>query len=426
MSWIEKIILWVGGVFVVFLAAWLRSFLHVLFPSPERAILALKNQTFSNAPSLHNVRVVLGWLDNDYKGNNTTAVSATFASIEGIELCRSARVVSASGAADEWRATMRRKAKDLLRAWHADLAVVGRVDRDGEALSLWFVSSREDDTFANTSGYIYTLRYNHLPDEFVAELHHQICALTLTLVIPKARNDQARRLGLRELAEEVTKLENLFRTLPKPEDRASLYMVYVLAQSSLGEWLGETERLRLAIDRAKEIIEDADLAETADTLFVTRVNLARTMYILGEREGDPKLLEEAVTLFDDTLNEVRHPERASLTAGIKGMAANALRALANRQRNEEHLFRAAEFLESALEVHQQEEDMSLVAITQNNLGLVYLDLAKAARSKDVVEQALSLFDSASTLANEAAMPTLSAMSQNNAGQAHEQLAEMGS
>ena len=425
MTWVDDSLLWIGGVLLVFLGAWFRNFLTVLVPSPQRTILALKNLVFLRSPARDRVRVVLGWLDNDYKGNNTTAVSATFTEIEGIELCHSACIVSASGAADEWRPAIRRKARDLLKTWNADIAVVGRVDKDGDALSLWFISSRDKDMLADTAGNPYALRFNRLSDDFVGDLKVQIRALVLPLVIPKATNDGRRQLGLRQLRAAVPKLENLFRTLAAREDRIPLYMVYVLAQSCLGEWLGEAERLRSAIEKAKEITEGADIGDDADASLATRVNLARTLIVLGEREGNPEYLAESVSLLEEALNSVDDAARASLAAGIKGLTANALRALGNLVGSPDHLRRAASLLESGLDVHQRQSEAPFVAISQNNLGLVYLDLARVLKQRGPLERAISLFDSASRVASQEKMTTLWAMTQNNAGQAHEALAEQG-
>ena len=424
MSWLQDGTLWLAAVFVVFAAAWLRNLLSAVVPGPQRTILALQNLAAQKSPSKDRVRFVLAWFANDPNGNNAKAVSATFAEIGGIELCRSARIVSASGAADDWRPAMRRMAEDLLRAWHADIAVVGRVDKDGDALSLWFVGSGDDDTLADTSSNPYALHLNRLPDSFVDHLQVQVRALVWTLAIPNTTNSSARLIGLRELAAVVPKLDNLFRTLSESDDRLSLCMVYVLAQSTLGEWLGETHRLRSAIARAREITDGPRIGGEDDTLLTTRVNLARTLYLLGEREADSELLEESVSLLEDALHEVRDRDRASIVAGIEGLAANALRVLADLQRDPAHLDRAAGLLESVLEVHRREDDTPLVASTQNNLGLVYLDLARAARRRDAVECAQSLFDAASTVAKQSAMPTLWAMTRNNAGEAHELLAEL--
>lgn len=426
MKWIDDSLIWISGILLVFLGAWSRSFLAILVPSPQRTILALRNLVFPKPPAQDRVRVVLGWLDNDYKGNNATAASVAFTEIEGIELCRSACIVSASGAADEWRPAMRRKARDLLRAWHADIAVVGRVDKDGDVLSLWFINSGDNDTLADTSSIPYTLRFNRLPNEFVDDLKVQICALVLALATPKPMKGSRRQFGLRQLKTAVPKLENLFRMLSAREDRISLCMVYVLAQSCLGEWLGEAERLRSAIERAKEITEDADIGDDTAALLATRVNLARTLYILGEREGNPEYLAESISLLEEALNGVDDPDQALIAAGLRGLAGNALRALGDLEGNPDHLQRAASLLESALDVHQRQAETAFVAISQNNLGLIYLDIANTAKQRDPLERAISLFDSASRMANQENMKTLWAMTQNNTGQAYEALAELGS
>ena len=201
-------------------------------------------------------------------------------------------------------------------------------------------------------------------------------------------------------------------------------MTYVLAQSSLGEWLGDVQRLRSAIEKAKEITEEAAIGEDADELLTIRVNLARSLYILGEREANVAYLAESVSLLDAALNGADHRDQASVAAGIRGLAANALRTLGNLEGNPDRLHRAASLLESALDVHQRQAKANLVAISQNNLGLVYLDIASAAKQRDPLERAVSLFDSASRIARQENMRTLWAMTQNNTGQAHEALAEL--
>lgn len=429
MTWLEggilSIGLFIGGILVVFLRSWLRNFISLFVPSPQRALLALKNLLSRKPPAGERVRFILAWLDNDDSGINTLSVSTKFAEIEGIELRRSARIVSASGAADEWRSTMRRKGKDLLRAWHADIAIIGRVDIDGDAVSLWFVRSDDNDTLADTTSNPYSLRLNRLPNDFVDDLFVQIQALVLVLAIPKAKDDSRRQLGLQQLKTAVPKLENLFRTLSTPTERVSLSMVYVLAQSSLGEWLGEAERLRSAVEKAREVTEGTDIDIGADELLTMRVNLARTLYVLGAREADQGCIAEAINLLEDALESVDHVGQASVAAGIEGISANALRVLGHLKRDPDHLHRAASLLESALDIHQRQGEEEFVAISQNNLGLVHLDIALAEKQRDPLEHAISLFDSASRIASRENMPTLWAMTQNNTGQVYEVFAELG-
>ena len=91
---------------------------------------------------------MLCWSENDGDGRDTRTVADAFTSVEGIELVCSACVVSASGAADDWRLAMREGAIAVLERWNADLAVGGVVkDKDpGRALSLWFMPGEGDGT----------------------------------------------------------------------------------------------------------------------------------------------------------------------------------------------------------------------------------------------------------------------------------------
>lgn len=291
MTWLQDAKLWIAAVISAVLVAWIRNLLSALLPGPQRTLLALKNLALPELPSRRRVRFVLAWLDNDHKGNNTKAVSAMFTDVEDIELCRSARIVSASGAADAWRPAMKRKAKDLLRAWHADIAVFGRVDKDAHALSLWFFTSDDSDTLADSFANPYALHLNRLPDQFFDHLRVQIRTVVLALTIPKTNDENTRFIGLRDLAAAVPKLENLFRTFTATEDRAPLSSVYHLAQSSLGEWLGEPERLRLALEKTREFTDEEIIPGNPNTLLANRVNRARTLYLLAERKADVDQLE---------------------------------------------------------------------------------------------------------------------------------------
>ena len=60
-------------------------------------------------PAEDRFRVVLCWLENDPDGDNMRNVAQAFTSIEGVTLVRSADIVAASGAADDWREAMQRE-----------------------------------------------------------------------------------------------------------------------------------------------------------------------------------------------------------------------------------------------------------------------------------------------------------------------------
>ena len=145
MEWLREIL--IAIVITGVITTWLTGFLNQLVPSPARARLALKN-CWGNRPQRaeDGFRVVLCWLGKDNSGHDTETVAQAFVGIDGISLVRSARIVSATGAADEWRRAMKDSARAILDEWNADLAIVGLVKQSDAVLSLWFVPRCSEDT----------------------------------------------------------------------------------------------------------------------------------------------------------------------------------------------------------------------------------------------------------------------------------------
>ena len=85
----------------------------------QRIWLALKNILRDNPRrSRENFRIVLCWLKGDPKGVHAeTAVESAFRDIGGVELVRSARIVAASGAKDDWQPAMQQKTNKVLKIW---------------------------------------------------------------------------------------------------------------------------------------------------------------------------------------------------------------------------------------------------------------------------------------------------------------------
>ena len=128
-----------GGVFAAVVAAWVTGFLNQFLPSPERARLAVENLWRGNSQRPEEgFRIVLCWLEKDAKGDNTVEVASAFQSpdFEGIKLIRSACIVASLDAWDEWSEDMQQSVRSVLEDWNADLAIVGRVKKSGELLSL--------------------------------------------------------------------------------------------------------------------------------------------------------------------------------------------------------------------------------------------------------------------------------------------------
>ena len=139
----------------------LNRYFGQFLPGPQRAGLAIRNcwhaarNCWRNSPRPKGrFRFVLCWLEDDPTGADTKSVENAFSKIKGINLCRSAVVVKASGAADDRRPFLRRRANKRLKKWDADLAIFGSVMKSEKSLRLCFVP-RWGDSALSQEGRLY-------------------------------------------------------------------------------------------------------------------------------------------------------------------------------------------------------------------------------------------------------------------------------
>ncbi len=192
---------------------WMSGSLCRLLPWAGRSSLAVGNLFRAKLEQSHDrFRFVLCWLDNDRDGKNTDVVVQAFTSVPGVTLVRSARVVKASGAADDWRLAMRRNADAVLECWHADLALVGLVKKPGEVLSLWFIPRLGDGTLGRGDR-PYMLENVTLGEDFHSDLHAQLTAFALAAVAPLSQTELRARVLKEGLMRASRKLASLHRRM---------------------------------------------------------------------------------------------------------------------------------------------------------------------------------------------------------------------
>ena len=193
-----------GAILVAVFRTWLKLFFGQFLPSPQQVRLAIANAFKTRSPRPEQrFRLVLCWLENDRTGRDTGMVAEAFTGTEGIELVLSARVVSASGAADDWRPAMRKGALAVLEMWNADLAVVGSVKDPGKALSLWFVP-REGDGTLTRENKPYESNKATLGPDFHNDFRTELASAALVAVAPLAEPETRGRVlekGLRDATE---------------------------------------------------------------------------------------------------------------------------------------------------------------------------------------------------------------------------------
>ena len=280
---------WIGGIVAAALAAWIKGFFKQFLPPPQRVRLAISNvfKTRSPLPE-QRFRLALCWLENDGTGRDTGTVAEAFTGTEGegIELVRSARVVSAPpGAADDWRPAIRKGALAVLQKWNADVAVVGSVKDPGKALNLWFVPREGDGTLRR--GHLpYELVHVTLQDDFHDDLRTQLTAEALRVAAPLAATEMRSRVletGLNGVTEKIAALlEGGAVPLAR---RATLQIALGTALTTLGKRESGTERLEQAVATYTEALKEYTRERVPLGWAATQNNLGNALATLGERES---------------------------------------------------------------------------------------------------------------------------------------------
>ena len=303
MEWLREIL--IAIVITGVITTWLTGFLNQLVPSPARARLALKN-CWGNRPQRaeDGFRVVLCWLGKDNSGHDTETVAQAFVGIDGISLVRSARIVSATGAADEWRRAMNDSARAILDEWNADLAIVGLVKQSDAVLSLWFVPRCSEDTL-HRGDQPYTLENVTLGADFHHDLRAQLAAMALTSLAPLADGQVRGQVIDKGLHDATAKLISLVegRTIAAGGRKAALQLVLGVALCTLGERERSTKRLDQSVDALRAALKEFT-RHRAPVLWAATLNsLAMALRALGERESGTERLEEAADAYRVVLEE---------------------------------------------------------------------------------------------------------------------------
>ena len=284
---LERLGAFLTGVITTLVAGWVMGVLDQFVPSPERTRLAVENVWRGNPQrSEEGFRIVLCWLENDAEGDNTLEVASAFQNpdLGGIKLVRSARIVVGSGAWDEWSEDMQQSVRAVLEDWDADLAIVGRVRRSGELLSLWVVP-HSDEGALGRGNRPYELDNVTLGEDFHADLRIQLAAVALAAVAPLADTEIRGRVlekGLRDATEKLsTLLEG--RAIGSAEHQAALHVALGNALQTLGDRESGTERLEQAVVAYRTALEEYTRERAPLDWAMTQNNLGNALQTLGER-----------------------------------------------------------------------------------------------------------------------------------------------
>lgn len=420
VAWLSGI---VGGAIAAALAAWLAGFLDEYLPPPARAQLAITN--FLSKPTQRHedrLRIVLCWLKND-RGKDGETVARAFTGVHGIDLVRSARLVAAGGAGDDWIPAMREKARRALSAWHADLAIVGLVKKSDESLSLWFVRRSGEDTLRHADQVTYTLTDVTLGADFHEDLNAQLVATALEAVTPLATAEALGQALEKMLRDAATKVENLLNVpeITEPLRRAKLYQALGTVLQSLGEFRRDSDQLAQAIrsynkglailNREKQPVAWADI----------QIRLGGALTALGGRTRNRELLIQAVSARNAALTVYTREYMPIDWAHAQNNLGNSFHALGdiefnilgNAEQGAERLAHAITAHNAALSVFTRERWPLEWANVQNSLGVAQEIVGKLQDDTILLGKAVNAYKSALGVFTREKSPLEWALTQNN-------------
>ena len=419
MKLLKQLAAWLGVIFAGVLAAWLTGVLGQFLPPPPRVWLGLTNSFETKPPRpTEGFRFVLCWLEDDTSGRDTKIVEQAFAGIKGVELVRSARIVKASGAADEWRPAMRDGAREVLDEWNADLAVVGLVKGSGKTLSLWFVP-REGDGTLRRADRPYKLENVALQKEFHEDLRAQLAAEALKAVAPLADTEVRGQVLEGGLTAVTGKLAILLEgdTITKPERRAALSLAYGTALATLVKRESRPERLEEAVAAYTKALKEYTRERVPLGWAATQHNLGTALATLGERESGPERLEQAVHAYTEALKEYTRERVPLQWAATQNNLGAALATLSSRESGPERLEQAVAAYTEALKEYTRERVPLGWAATQNNLGNALQTLGERESRPERLEEAVAAYTEALKEYTRERVPLGWAATQNNLGNA---------
>ena len=356
---------------------------------PQQVLLALGNLRLHEPHGAEDrFRIVLCWLEDDKTGDDTRTVEQTFASIEGIEMVRSAQSIAAFGAADEWLPSMQERAHAVLEEWKADLVIAGRVKKPGEALSLWMVPGLGEGTL-DRGGRAYRLEDVMLGEDFQVDLQIQLVAMALAAVIPLAYNEERSRVLQEELGESTEKLARLLNgdTIKKSRHRMTLQRALGDGLHTLGERELDTANLEKAVAAYRAALEAGNQESMPEERARVQNNLGNTLLGLGQRKTSTKLLKQAAVAYRAALKEFPR-ERAPLKWAIAQTNLGvALWALGRQGKDSDLLKQAVAAHRAALARVSREQDALEWATVQTNLGNALWALGYGAKDSDLLKQA---------------------------------------
>ena len=406
------------------LSNWMTGHFGQFLPGPQRASLAIRNRMRGAPHSEGRFRFVLCWLEDDPTGANTKSVEEAFIDIEAINLFRSAVVVRASGAADDRRPVLRRRADEILKEWSADLAIFGSVRKSEKSLRLWFMPrwdggalSRESSQVYAFSDDSYELKNVRLKTGLPEDVGLQIVALATSAAAVAADTAPLSQALTDTLGPVVDKISTLLKRgqIEDTMQRSALHAALGYACFKLGERESGTDRLKRAVAAYRAALEEYTREGSPADWAMTQGNLGSALSSLGGRESGTERLDEAVATYRAALAVFTREGSPADWAMTQNNLGNTLLEMGRRKGGAERFEEAVAAHRAALEERTREGSPADWAVTQNNLGNTLLEMGRRKGDAERLDEAIAAYRAALEERTREGSPADWAMTQNNLG-----------
>ncbi len=155
----------------------------------------------------------------------------------------------------------------------------------------------------------------------------------------------------------------------------------------LGQGTPQTADLRLGLEDYRAALRHYKTGEHRGGQALVLTNMGVVLRLLGERDGDERLLEEAVSVLRVALDNVAHSESPLLWALAHDGLGNALRLTSAYRTSGASLREAVEHYSKALTVFSRERSPLHWAGTMTNLGATFATLGERSPDRRELEEA---------------------------------------
>ncbi len=212
------------------------------------------------------------------------------------------------------------------------------------------------------------------------------------------------------------------------DDYPDVQLQYFTGQASILEDLGrefmDNEALQAAVDLYENrILPQIPEHDRSDDWARIQDNLGSTLGILGQRQRGTRMLETAISAFENSLTRRDRVRTPFDWASTQNNLGNALGILGQRQRDEELLEKSIAAFESALDIRTSEQSPEDWATTQNNLAAVLQSLGQQKKDSKMLKRSVDAYKAVLTIWSRERNPFNWGTTMNNLGTALRLLGE---